>query len=178
MQRRGLCGTLEGPPHRLAVNRKNPLATLGKSLHEADEPSLETGWIDQPEDAVERVVARNAVGQGQEFLKKIPFRPAKQGHVGAPRHTENRAPGNHQDLMQRMALGVARPRVLKLLENLFPILHGAPPLESAPFGRILPPPLWQRFFSNAIPLGFWCRVNTHQYCYTVCAESTSDPPLF
>ncbi len=26
--------------------------------------------------------------------------------------------------------------------------------------------------------GFWCGVDTHQYCYTVCAENTNDPPLF
>ena len=144
MQRRGLGGTLEGAPHRLPVNCHNPLAALGKPLHEADEPGVEARRVEEPEEAAERVVARNAMRQGQKFLQERPLRAAKQRHVRTCLPAaQNRAQGNHKNLVRQMAFRIARARILKLLENLLPILHGAPPSESAPFGRIPPTPLLQ-----------------------------------
>lgn len=81
MQRRSLRGTVEGAPHRLPVDRHNAVAALGKMLHEADEPGVEAGRIEQPEDPAESVVARNPVWQCQELLQKISFGAAEQRHI-------------------------------------------------------------------------------------------------
>jgi hypothetical protein len=79
--------------------------------------------------------------QGQKFPQKFLLRAAKQRHVGARLPAaQNRAQCNHQNLMQQMALGIARAWVLKPFENIVHSSMAPLPSKSAPFGRILPTP--------------------------------------
>ena len=151
MQWRSLRGTVEGAPHRLAVDRHNPLAAFGKPLHEADEPGVEARRIKQPKDAAECVVAWYPVRECQKLLQKLTLRAAKQRHIrtGLPA-AQHRAERNHKNLVQQMAFGVAGTRVLKFLENFLAVLHGASPPIGA-IRRILNPSFAIDFF-KWIPL--------------------------
>src|SRR3989442_632152 len=56
MQRRGLAATLIGPPHRLAVDRHNPLQRPAERCSELRESRLKWLRLEQAEDPAERVM--------------------------------------------------------------------------------------------------------------------------
>src|ERR1035438_6792646 len=119
MQRRSRRRPIERAPQCLPINRNNSLASLGKVLHEANEPGVEACRIEQPEHAAERIVARNAVLKPQKFLQKLQLRPAEQRHVRTGLSAaQQRAKPNYQNLMQLMPFRVSRPRVFQILKNL------------------------------------------------------------
>jgi hypothetical protein len=128
MQRRGRARPVERASHRLAVDRDDALAGLGKPPHEAEKPAMESRWVEQPEHPAEGVVARDAMLQPQKLLQERAFRPAKKRHVRAVLPAaQHRTQRDHQNLVQQMPLGVAGSRIVEILENLINPRHGTAP---------------------------------------------------
>ena len=114
MQGRPLGRPVERAPQRLAVERDDARAGLAEGIEEAREAAGEGRRIEQPEQPRERVVARQAAGQGQELPKQpLPVTPEIREIDAAFRPTNRRRQGNRQQIQQVMPLRVARPRVRK-----------------------------------------------------------------
>jgi len=91
---------------------------------------MEPLWVQQPEQAAERVVARDAVFQAQKLPQEVLLRPAEQRHVRAGLAATNyRAQRNHQNFVQRMQLRIPRAGVFQALEKLLTISHRTAPLQ-------------------------------------------------
>ena len=90
------------------VHRQYAFAAFGELPHKADEPLLESGGIQHPQQPGEGIVAGDAVVQFEEGLEEFPFGVAEKLHVGASlAAAEHSAEGDDQDVVAGMAAGVA-----------------------------------------------------------------------
>ena len=112
MQRRGLCGTVEGAPHRLPIDGNNPLAASANLFMKPRNQALKRAGSSSRKMRL-KCRGRNAVRQGQEFLQKIPLRAAKQrmsAHVSPPHRTVHKAIISTSCSRWRLALPSAGPQ--------------------------------------------------------------------
>src|SRR4051812_42878459 len=159
MQRRGSRRSVKGAPQGLTVERHHTRPALGKVAHERQKAGVELLWIEQPEHPRDRVVAGNAVLQGQELAQERLFSLSEQGHVRAVlAPAQHGAQGNHQDGVQIVKPGVARPWVLQIRKDRPKSFHRSPLPSPSRLPRRRPPArLTQPKFSSAITLsnGSW-----------------------
>src|SRR3954471_12458043 len=105
-------------PQGLAVERHHTRPALGKVAHERQKAGVELLWIKQSEHPRERVVAGDAVFQGQELAQERLLGLSEQRHVRAVlAPAQHGAQGNHQDGVQIVKPGVARPWVLQIRKD-------------------------------------------------------------
>lgn len=141
MERRGARRPIIGAPERLAVHRDHPipartrstgatrLPALGDAAHEGEQAGPELHRVEEPEDAAERVVARDAVFEGEDLAQEGLLRPAEERHVGARLPTaEYRREGDHEDFQALVLLRVPRAWIGEFGEDL---------LELTPFSQLL-----------------------------------------
>src|SRR3954451_22712932 len=161
MQRRGSRRSVKGAPQGLTVERHHTRPALGKVAHERQKAGVELLWTEQPEHPRDRVVAGNAVLQGQELAQERLFSLSEQGHVRAVlAPAQHGAQGNHQDGVQIVKPGVARPWVLQIRKDRPKSFHRSPLPSPSRLPRRRPPArLTQPKFSSAITLG----VSAHAY---------------
>ena len=102
-----------------------PSLPFGELPHKADEPLLESGGIQHPQEAGESIVAGDAVFQFEEGLEEFPFGVAEEFHVGAGlAAAEHSAKGDDQDVVEGMAAGVAGAGVFQGAEQVGGLGHG------------------------------------------------------
>src|SRR5215204_5712623 len=86
--------------------------------HESQKAGVELLWIKQSEHPRDRVVAGDAVLQGQELAQERLFGLSKQGHVRAVlAPAQHGAQGNDQDCVQIVKPGVACPWILQIRKD-------------------------------------------------------------
>jgi hypothetical protein len=108
VQGRGVGGGVKRAPERLAVDCHHALAALGKALHELGKAGPELLGVEQAEHPAEGVVAGHAVRQSEKLPQETLLQLPEQRHVGAAlAATQHRAQGDHQDLPEQVALGIA-----------------------------------------------------------------------
>src|SRR5215210_1637887 len=154
MQGRGGRGPVKGAPERLAIQGHYALAALGKAAHEGQKTCLELCRIEQPKHAREGVMAWDTVPEREDLFEEGVLGAPEPDHVGAGlAPAQHGAQADEQDLQKRVALGIARARILEIRENRRKLLHGTTfdptwchRVESVAY------PL-KPILSNAIPLG-------------------------
>jgi len=165
VQRRPAGLAVERAARGLAIDRHHPLHPLGEGRQIAGEATLEGHRIEPPEDPREGVAARHPARQLEEAAQQRLLAPPEQRHacpraaspdpgvdagLGAAQGGEQR---DHHDLVQLVALGIARARVRKLGKTRPKPLHTVLPCNQD--GRIRTIFLHKKTLqiSNAIPLG-------------------------
>jgi superfamily II RNA helicase len=83
-------GPIEGTARRLAVDRDHALNRAREALCPGDKAALEAVRIERAEDEAELIVARRAVGEGQEAAQERELLLAEQGDahpaIGSAQH--------------------------------------------------------------------------------------------
>ena len=114
------------------VHRQYAFVAFGKVPHKADEPLLESGGIQHPQQPGEGIMAGDAVFQFEEGLEEFALGVAEEFHVGASlAAAEHSAEGDDQDVVQGMAAGVAGAGVFQGAEQVGELGHGGVSSASA-----------------------------------------------
>ena len=132
-ERRSVLPSIATTPWQVSANRcMKPMNQAWKRCGSRSRNSrLTVSWLGI-RTARSEILARTSASSGQT----TPYRRT------SPRRTELCA-GQLSESHAEDGASHCRPRILKLLENLLPVLHGASLSKSAPFGRILLTPLLQ-----------------------------------
>ncbi len=130
MQRRGASAAFVGATQRLAIDGndagKLDLVGLGEGGREPPKSLLERFRIQCSQHPAEGVVARDAVLQSQKLPQRLLLGPGKQSHVrGAVPPTQCRSKRDDDDIEQ-IVIGVGRPRIRQVSEDLSEFLHWTP----------------------------------------------------
>jgi hypothetical protein len=125
MQGRLAAGAVERAAQNLAVDCHNALNYIGKTHHEALERGAGPRRIDKAEQTAESVVAGHAMLELEKAAQERCFRRGEQCRVHrALAAAQERAKGNHQEVMEVVQTGIAGSRVLQFLPTDDELIQG------------------------------------------------------
>ena len=116
MQGRLAAGAVERAAEDLAVDCHNTLKSLGEVRHELLKRSAKLGRIEKAEQTAEGIVAGRAMLELEKAAQERLFRRGEQCHVDRTlAAAQDRAKGDHQEVVEIVQTGIAGARILQFL---------------------------------------------------------------